>query len=454
MVVILSFFVTSYMAKEKHQLLYENCNAIANFSMAQGLQSEDDKRNASDIAKVISSTSDSQIFIADAEGNIAVCTCDDWKDDGVCVHLQKPIPAAVLKKALQGDFYEVGNLGGYFRELYYIAGAPIRDSAETPVGVVFSFSATSSLRTFFGSMFRMYLISALVPLILIFFAEYALVYRLTKPIRLMSDAARSMAKGDFSKRIPVISDDEIGELSIAFNQMTNSLSQLEGMRRSFVANVSHELKTPMTTIGGFIDGIRDGTIEPEKQDYYLGIVSDEIKRLSRLVQSMLGLAKLESGEQKINPQRFSLSEMVCNIVVSQEQRIEARNINIVGLDALEPVEVLADRDLIHQAVYNLVDNAVKFTDTGGTIEFSVTSRGAQAYVKIKNTGEGIPASDLPFIFERFYKSDKSRSKVKDSTGLGLYIVKTIIGIHGGNIVVNSIPDSYTTFEFNIPLECK
>lgn len=111
-------------------------------------------------------------------------------------------------------------------------------------------------------------------------------YRLTKPLKQMSEAARAMAKGDFSKRIPVTSDDEIGELAVSFNQMTNSLVQLEGMRKSFVANVSHELKTPMTTIGGFIDGILDGTIEPDKQKYYLQIVSDEVKRLSRLVQSI------------------------------------------------------------------------------------------------------------------------------------------------------------------------
>ncbi len=453
MVVILSFFVTGYMAQEKRQLLGENCGAIARYFQT-ARNEENYTRNVAGIARAISSTSDAQSLLVDRSGRVTVCTCSDWADDNACIHSQKPIPASVLSRALESDFYEVGNLGGYFDDLYYTAGQPLRTADGSVEGVVFSFSTSASLRAFFGNLFRMYLISALVPLVVIFFSEYALIYRLTKPIRLMSDAARSMAKGDFSKRIPVTSDDEIGELSIAFNQMTNSLSQLEGMRRSFVANVSHELKTPMTTIGGFIDGIRDGTIEPEKQDFYLRIVSEEIKRLSRLVQSMLNLAKLESGEQKLNPKRFSLSDLVCDVVVSQEQRIEQNGIQIVGLDQLEPVEVRADRDLIYQAIYNLVDNAVKFTNPSGTISFAVTVRQQSACVKITNTGEGIPARDLPFIFERFYKSDRSRSKVKDSTGLGLYLVKTIIGIHGGSVTADSVPDKETTFEFTIPLECQ
>lgn len=284
-----------------------------------------------------------------------------------------------------------------------------------------------------------------------FFVEYFISYRFTKPLKLMSDAAKSMAKGDFSKRIPVMSDDEIGELAVSFNQMTNSLVQLEGTRRRFIANISHELKTPMTTIGGFIDGITDGTIPPEKQGYYLSLVSVEIKRLSRMVQSMLSLAKLESGEQKINKTEFDLADMLFNIIVSQEQRIAERSLKLEGLDAIDQIDINADYDLIYQVVYNLVDNAIKFTNEGGTISFSTAKFDNAVQFKIKNTGEGIAEKDLPFIFERFYKADKSRSAVKDSTGLGLHLAYTIISIHGGKTSVNSKPLEFTEFTFVLPI---
>ena len=208
----------------------------------------------------------------------------------------------------------------------------------------------------------------------------------------------------------------------------------------------------MTTIGGFIDGILDGTIPPEKHDYYLSVVSVEIKRLSRVVQSMLSLARLESGEQRVNPVKFGLTELACEVMLSQEQRIESNNINIEGLDKGTDITVTADRDLIYQAVFNLVDNAIKFTSENGTISVDVSSDGqGVARIAIRNEGKGIPPDEMQHIFERFYKSDKSRSINKDGTGLGLYITKTIVEIHKGNITVSSIPDSYTEFAITLPI---
>ena len=267
----------------------------------------------------------------------------------------------------------------------------------------------------------------------------------------MSEAARAMAKGDFSRRIPVTSDDEIGELAVAFNGMTNSLSRLEETRKSFIANVSHELKTPMTTIGGFIDGIIDGTIDYEHQNHYLGIALGEVKRLSRMVDSMLSLSRLESGEFTPKYERFDFREQVLNIVIGQEQRITQKSIEIIGLDELPEVTVNADKDLIYRVIYNLVDNAIKFTEQEGKISFIVKTDAKNVTFKIKNTGVGIPKSDLPLVFDRFYKVDKSRSDNKNSTGLGLYMAKTIIQNHGGSISVSSVENAVTAFEFTLPL---
>ena len=227
------------------------------------------------------------------------------------------------------------------------------------------------------------------------------------------------------------------------------LARNETMNRSFVANVSHELKTPMTTIGGFVDGILDGTIPEEKHHQYLEVVSGEVKRLSRMVRSMLDLAKIEAGEMKLNPAEFDLNSTVCQVIFSFEQAIEAKRLDVIGLD-VDKVMVSADPDLMHQVIYNLIDNAVKFVNEDGYIEVKYHSDGARTLVAIRNSGAGIAAQDLPNVFERFYKTDRSRSKDKTGVGLGLYIVRTVIRLHGGEIHVSSKEGEYTEFAFSIP----
>lgn len=453
MLLILSIVISNYLARDKYKLLEENCKSVSTVAVVD-YNSAAYERNLYNVVRVLGSVSDLQIYVTDADCNITICTCSDWSKMGNCKHTNSIVPNYIARQILEGEFKQVTNMGGLFDEICYTMGKPIVSADGTIIGTVIAASTTSSLKALLSVLFQLYAFSAIVPIVFMFFAIYATTYRWTKPLKMMSAAARSMAKGDFSKRIPIMSDDEIGELSISFNQMTNSLVQLESMRRSFVANVSHELKTPMTTIGGFIDGIIDGTIEPDKQEYYLNIVSQEIKRLSRLVQSMLSLSKLESGELKINPVRFDFYEMLCNIVISQEQRINEKKIDIVGLDKMQSIIATADKDLIYQAIYNLTDNAVKFTDNGGTITFGLSKDEGRVVFSINNTGDIICENDLPHIFERFYKSDKSRSAKKDSTGLGLYIVKTVIDLHKGYVTATSSKERGTTFTLSIPTEYK
>lgn len=450
MLLILSVVISNYLARDKYELLEKNCRSVSVVATTD-YNSAAYERNLYNVIRVLGSVSDLQIYITDANCNIIVCTCQDWGKTGQCKHTNTAVPSAIANEIFSGEYKQVGNLGGLFNEICYTVGKPMRSADGTVIGTVIAASTTSSLKSLLSVLFQLYALSAIFPLVFMFFAIYTTTYRWSKPLKMMSAAARSMAKGDFSKRIPIMSDDEIGELSVAFNQMTNSLVQLEGMRRSFIANVSHELKTPMTTISGFIDGIIDGTIESEKQTYYLNIVSDEIKRLSRLVQSMLSLSKLESGEFKLNPVQFDICEMLCNIVISQEQRINEKRIDVQGLDEIDSVPVCADKDLIHQVIYNLTDNAIKFTNEQGKISFTLKKDGDNVVLCINNTGEGIAQSDLPHIFERFYKSDKSRSAKKDSTGLGLYIAKTIVLLHKGTLSASSDDQSGTTFIFTLPL---
>lgn len=446
---ILSFVISNYFSKEKYELLENNCSSVANI-VSNNMNSIDFKRNIYNIIAIQNRVSGVESFICNKDGIIIVCGCNSRVETGECEHINTIVSKNVLSKADKGSYYGSGKLGGLYNEEYYTVGKTILTSDGDAGGYIFSSTSASSLRQLLTSIFKMYLLSSIFPLIIMFFAFYAMTYKFTKPLRLMSAAAKSMAMGDFSKRIPVTDDDEIGELSVSFNNMTDSLSKVESMRRDFVGNVSHELRTPMTTISGFIDGIIDGTIEEEKRDYYLKIVSDEIKRLSRVVESMLSLAKLEAGEITINPTGFDLTQTIVNVVLSREQLITEKKINVEGLDGLSKCTVTADRDLIYQVVYNLVDNAVKFTENGGIISFGLVQNQNGVQFSVRNTGKGIPKESIDKIFDRFYKIDKSRSLNRTSTGLGLYIVKTIVNIHGGKITAESVENHYTLFTVYLP----
>ena len=450
-VILLSIFMSNYITADRKDMLKENCYIIATMSSQKSNLVINADENIT-LFRAISGVTEADLFITDTKGKVILCCCDDWNVDGNCEHNQKTITQNIINKVTKEDYNESGDLDGHFSQVKFTYSTKLYNNNKENVGFVFATISSTNIRDFFNSIFRLFLVSAFVPIIFMFFADYYISYKFTKPLRLMAEASRSMAKGDFSKRIPVTGEDEIGELAVAFNQMTNSLVQLEGTRRHFIANISHEFKTPMTTIGGFIDGIIDGTIPPERQNHYLNIISSEIKRLSRLVQSMLSLSKLESGELQINRSDFDLLDMLLNIILSQEQRIEKKELNIEGLENISPTILNADYDLIYQVVYNLIDNAIKFTNKNGVIGFEINNFNNLIQFKIRNTGEGIKEKDLPFVFERFYKSDRARSDVKDSTGLGLYLANAIISIHGGKISVQSKQDEYTEFIFVLP--CK
>ncbi len=280
-------------------------------------------------------------------------------------------------------------------------------------------------------------------------AIYIISEKLTTPIRKMNDAAKKMSKGQFDTRIEVHGRDEIAELSKSFNEMSTSLGNLERMRSSFISDVSHELRTPMTSIGGFIDSILDGAIPPEKEKYYLEIVSSEIKRLSRLVTSLLEVSRMESGKNKLNLEAFDICEMARTILISNEQRIEAKDLDVEFECDEDNIEVIADSDKIHQCLFNICDNAIKFSNEGGKYVLKIKDIGERVEVSVFNEGIGITEEDLPFVFERFYKSDKSRGLDKKGVGLGLYLVKSMIEAHGEKIWVESESGKWCRFTFTL-----
>ena len=270
----------------------------------------------------------------------------------------------------------------------------------------------------------------------------------------MPKAATDFGHGNLEARVKVEDDysEEMEELALAFNNMASSLQKSEYQRQEFVANVSHELKTPMTTISGYIDGILDGTIPEQRREYYLQIVSDETKRLSRLVRSMLDISQLQKEEGIPDEKKlhFDLEECAGQVLITFEKKINDKHLN-VDVDMPEhPVYTMANRDYITQVIYNLIDNAVKFCPEGGNLGLRIREGGSKAYVSISNDGDTIPPEELPLVFDRFHKLDKSRSQNRDGWGLGLYIVKTIVCSHGENISVSS-KDGKTEFTFTMPL---
>ncbi|MBQ6816278.1 MAG: HAMP domain-containing protein [Clostridia bacterium] len=447
---VLTFLVSNYFSNEKFKLLQDNCNAVSKIFI-NDIHSNNFKKNAYNLITIQNNISGVDIFLTDNTGKILICGCNNFATEMQCNHSNIVISKQTLANVSKNNYFKVGNLGGIYENEHYTYAIPVKDNSNVLYGYVFASTSTETLKILMIKIFKIFIFSAIIPLILMFIALYAMSYNITKPLKLMSQAAKLMAKGDFSKRIPVYNNDEIGELSASFNSMSKSLADLEKMRRSFIADVSHELRTPMTTISGFIDGIIDGTIPAEKHNYYLNIILNETTRLSRLVESMLNISKLESGTININKTKFNLTKMLVNIVINREQQIKEKNIEIVGLDKLDDIYIFADYDLIYQVVYNLTDNAVKFTNENGKIEFYKTENNTQIELNIKNTGEGIDNNNLNFIFDRFYKTDKSRSADKNGTGLGLYIVKTIVELHKGKITATSIPNEFTEFKVTLPI---
>ncbi len=438
--IIFSVAVNNTYMDERFEILEASCQSVVNV-----LTDTDQSNDAVKISmNTVVTVNDVDVFLADVNGKVVMCACDD-----ACNHQNFVLDKRVLDSAATNGKIQLTNLGGLYDEMNYaVVNKCITESSK--VFYVVSVSPVVAVRDLLIMLLGMYALCALLPLVFMFVAEYTLVSRLTRPLKYLSVAARSIAKGDFSKRVPVISNDEIGELCLLFNRMTGSLSRTQSASKSFVANVSHELRTPMTTISGFIDGIIDGTIPEEKHAYYLNLVSQEVKRLTRLVHSMLSLAQLESDNARLNKTDFRLCDVILNTAVSMEQKIDEKNIQINGLQDMTETVISADKDLLHQVIYNLTDNAVKFTNENGTISFSLKRIEKNLVFSITNTGPNIPEKDLPHIFEKFYKTDKSRSSYKDSLGLGLYICKTVVELHGGKISAESAYGN-TCFTLSIPI---
>lgn len=401
-----------------------------------------------DILNRNADNNDAIIFVTDSRGKVLVAS------DNASGRIPESVSDYLVEGYISED-YLYSDLGGIFEEEHVNIIRPVNViptghvdyNSEVNAGAIFiSSKNTNPIFEKLGGHFIMTLMWIfLVSLLAIYFVSE----RISRPLKEMSYAAKNFAKGKFNVRVPVRGNDEVAELATAFNNMAGSLEKLEENRSMFLSNISHDLRTPMTTISGFIDGILTGAIPEDKTRHYLEIVASEVRRLARLVNQLLDITRLESGERKINKTSFDICELARQILISCEARIDSKMLDVTFECDEDNMSAMADRDAIHQVLYNLIDNAVKFSDEKGELKVKIHSTDKSVVVSVRNTGKGISAEDIPHVFERFYKSDRSRGLDKSGLGLGLYISKTVIDQHGEEMWVKSEEGAWCEFAFTL-----
>lgn len=389
----------------------------------------------------VTDTTEIVFTLTDSNGVALVCS-----EAPPCSHTGRKIGEDILNKVGSEGFFELSSLDHFYPSTVF--NLVYKFQAAGNEYYLFSKLSDTPLQQYLTKLIITLAVASVAILVLVFIAIYAAVKHLMTPVKEMTLAAKRFGNGDFSEKLYVPEDNEFGFLANSLNEMASSLEAIEENRKSFISNVSHELRTPMTTIGGFINGILDGTIPKEKHNYYLNIVSEEVDRLARLVTSMLNISKYEAGEMKMTKKTFDLMPLLVKVLLMFETRIDNKHVEIRGIEHGRFM-VSADKDLMQQVLYNLVENAVKFVNDGGYIEFAFENRDGSSVIRIRNSGDGLKANEISKVFDRFYKADASRGIDKTGVGLGLSIVRSIIKLHDGKILVRSEPNSFVEFEITI-----
>lgn len=444
------FLMLGTIESQNQQTMIRDAEAVA--ELAEAYDSVGDLQNNFDFhisLSLFTKVGDAEALLCDTDGVIRICSCEKFS----CDHIGQTVDPVLLAEIQKdGSWYEETFLSSIYDEPRYLAGQTLLASDGEQIGYVLVSAPMAQTKNFMLRSSTLFFYVAIAVLIVSMLAASFLSRMQVRPLGQMADAARRFGRGELGVRVEESpkNTSEINDLARAFNTMVDSLESSERRRQEFVANVSHELKTPMTTIGGYIDGMLDGTIPPEKQQHYMQIVSGEVRRLSRLVRNMLDISRLQAmGVEESRMTRFDLGELMSDVIITFEQKINGKGLNVDVELPDRPVWVKAERDGITQVVYNLLDNAIKFCPQGGKLGLFLALEGGKAKVTVQNSGPTIDPNELPLLFDRFHKADKSRSADREGWGLGLYIAKTIVGAYGGDIWATS-ENGITNFIFTLP----
>ncbi len=449
---ILGFFFSlisySYVVRERRNRLDETARTVSEMAVAVSeLSSMEDWQLNLQITSLSRATGN-HIFLCDAGGTVWACS-DSFMLR--CDHIGRTLGSGVQQELASAELWRAfTNLDGFYENKRYVSAVSIVGSGGSRLGTAFAATDRGDVSRIWSGFALMmlftagFVVVASVP-VAIFFAR-----REAAPLREMAGAARQFAKGDLSARVAGLGRmDEVGELAEAFNQMADSLEKSEKNRMDFVANVSHELKTPMTTIAGYADGLLDGTIPMDQADKYLAVISSETKRLNRLVRQMLQISRMQDSSV-LRSGSFDATETLRMAIIALDGKISSKQLQLEPEIPEDPLRVRGSEDAVSQVIYNILDNAVKFASPGSLLEIRLFKQSGKAYLSVVDRGETIPEEELPIIFQRFHKSDRSRSLDRDGVGLGLYIVKTILDGMGEDIWVRS-KNGETEFRFSLTL---
>ena len=347
------------------------------------------------------------------------------------------------------DQYQVGNYHNYFTEDVITVITPVI-SNYMPKGYLLVHKQIRDLEPLHDSFMSSVYITLAVIYLLSFIILFAFRFIVYRPLRKITEAAKQYASGNLDYEIPIKTEDEMGYLSSSLNYMSSQLRDMDDYQKKFVANVSHDFRSPLNSIRGYVQAMADGTIPPEFQEKYLNIILFETERLTDLTHDLLTLNEFDTKNLLLNKQVFDIHETIKNVAASFEGACTQKRISIELLLAGKVLNVYADQRKIQQVLYNLLDNAIKFSDDDSIITIETTERAGKVFTSVKDYGIGIPRNALGKIWERFYKTDISRGKDKKGTGLGLAIVKEAIQAHGENINVISTEGVGTEFVFSLP----
>jgi len=389
--------------------------------------------------------SGNHIIVCDSSGRVLVSS-DSESEMANILAVSDEIIGRVM---LNGEYIGVGNLGGLYLTSYLSVGEPVVSAYGDTVGAVFVSTEVSDISSMIMQFVRIFV--SVGVLVIAASCVWAFYYtrRITRPLGRIAEASREFARGNLNVRVDEnVGDTEVHELAVSFNNMAESLEKSEERRREFIANISHELKTPMTSIGGYVDGILDGVLPAEKQESYLRIVSSETRRLSRLVSEMLEISRVEAqqgAEERM--EIFDLCELARQVLLSREQKITDRGLDVdVRFD--EAIRVVANTDGITRVIYNLLDNAIKYSDEGTVVTLDIVKLGSKAVFSVSDIGTPISPEERDRIFDRFHKADRSRRA--EGLGLGLYLVKQIMARHNEDVWCET-DGKRTTMRFTLPL---
>ena len=434
--------IEKYALSTESSKLYSSVTSLANTQTIRSYQDTSGLRSAHELLQAFSEADQVEVLIIDMQGRVVLDTATDFISEDF------PSLEGFDPTASQGNYYTVDDYFGHYSDKQINVTAPITINMTTRgyISIHEPYTEVIADRESLLTRLLSFYVAAMLLFAIFFVPFFAYVQ---KPLTKVIHGAREFASGQMSYRIPIHSNDEMGYLANTLNYMADEMQQNDQFQKDFISNVSHDFRSPLTSIKGYVEAIADGTIPYEMQKKYLDIVLFETARLTKLTQSMLQLNDLDAKAYMLKLKEFDLNPVIKSTAASFEGICRQKKISIKLLLSSETEYVTADEEKIQQVLYNLLDNAIKFSDKNTEITVELTRKNEKLLISVKDQGSGIPSQDLSKIWTRFYKQDISRGKDRTGTGLGLSIVKEIINTHKQTIDVISTPGAGTEFIFTL-----